>query len=500
MLTRLRVKGFKSLVDVDVRFGPFTCIAGANGVGKSNLFDAIRFLSALADNTLIDAAKQVRYEGERSPDIRSLFTRYGERRVNEMSFEAEMIVPKIGVDRLGQTAEAKPTFLRYRLVLGYREDGISLLQGGLRILEEELTYIPKGEAAEHLGFPHSAKAWRESVLEGRRTSPFISTSTEAKIENGMEERPTYINIHQEGTGGNNRKLLAERLPRTVLSESNAAESPTAAVARFEMLSWRLLQLEPAALRRSDHFTDPSQIDLDGSHLPHALFHRAQEARAAALEDEDAAAAEARVYAEIAGRLAELLTDVREVRIERDDRRELLTLEVAGRDGAFHPARSLSDGTLRFLALAVLEASSEGGLLCLEEPENGIHPARIEPMLRLLQDIATDTEEAVGPDNPLRQVVINTHSPSVVKLVPDHCLLVADRERQMVSEGLHVAGSSFLPLEGTWRVKGKLSQRSVPKGRLMAYLNPVPLESDRNAKTVGRRVIDREDVRQLLLPL
>ena len=28
MLTRLKVKGFKNLVDVDIRFGPFTCIAG----------------------------------------------------------------------------------------------------------------------------------------------------------------------------------------------------------------------------------------------------------------------------------------------------------------------------------------------------------------------------------------------------------------------------------------------------------------------------------------
>ena len=41
MLTRLRVKGFKNLVDVEAHFGPFTCIAGANAVGKSNLFDAV---------------------------------------------------------------------------------------------------------------------------------------------------------------------------------------------------------------------------------------------------------------------------------------------------------------------------------------------------------------------------------------------------------------------------------------------------------------------------
>ncbi len=60
MLTRLQVNGFKNLVDVDVRFGPFTCVAGANGVGKSNLFDAIIFLSALADKSLVDAAASVR--------------------------------------------------------------------------------------------------------------------------------------------------------------------------------------------------------------------------------------------------------------------------------------------------------------------------------------------------------------------------------------------------------------------------------------------------------
>src|SRR5215210_3377203 len=110
MLTRLKVLGFKNLVDVDVRFGPFTCVAGANGVGKSNLFDAIRFLSALADRPLIEAALSVRDEGGRTADVRSLFHRVGDDHDKEMSFEAEMIVPSEGVDDLGQKAKASITF------------------------------------------------------------------------------------------------------------------------------------------------------------------------------------------------------------------------------------------------------------------------------------------------------------------------------------------------------------------------------------------------------
>ena len=54
MLTRFEVSGFKNLNDVAVEFGSFTCIAGPNAVGKSNLFDAIRFLSGLADSTFTE--------------------------------------------------------------------------------------------------------------------------------------------------------------------------------------------------------------------------------------------------------------------------------------------------------------------------------------------------------------------------------------------------------------------------------------------------------------
>jgi AAA15 family ATPase/GTPase len=66
VLTRLEVDGFKNLLGLRVDLGAFTCIAGVNGTGKSNVFDAIQFLSLLANRSLLDAAQEVRgVRGER---------------------------------------------------------------------------------------------------------------------------------------------------------------------------------------------------------------------------------------------------------------------------------------------------------------------------------------------------------------------------------------------------------------------------------------------------
>ena len=45
MIKRVRIKGYKSLKDVEVKLQPLTVIMGPNAAGKSNLFDVLRFLS-----------------------------------------------------------------------------------------------------------------------------------------------------------------------------------------------------------------------------------------------------------------------------------------------------------------------------------------------------------------------------------------------------------------------------------------------------------------------
>ena len=491
MLTRLKVSGFKNLVDVDIRFGPFTCIAGPNGVGKSNLFDAIRFLSALADRPLIEAAKSVR-EG-RTTDLQNLFHRVGDQFDDRMAFEAELIVPGEGEDDLGQKAEAGITFLRYTLELVRRRDESRLSLGGLEIAKEELVQINLNEATRHLLFPNKP-TWRWSAIKGRRTAAFIST----ELEDGTER---VIKVHQDGGAGGPASRLAANLPRTVLSVANAAENPTSLLARREMQSWRLLQLEPSALREPDEFTTAPRLDTNGAHLAATLYHLARGSKVAESD-------EAQVYAQVASRLSRLIPDVREVGIDRDEKRELLTLQVRGNDGTSLPARALSDGTLRFLALAVIAIDPTAqGVLCLEEPENGIHPERIPAMLQLLQDIATDADEPVGPENPLRQVIINTHSPAVVSQVPDDSLVVAEL-RETVHGEQRFPRVSFGCLEGTWRHKNAqpdVDVNVIARGKLLAYLNPVTFpETDPNSPgmshskptTKTRRVVDRPDLRPL----
>lgn len=195
---------------------------------------------------------------------------------------------------------------------------------------------------------------------------------------------------------------------------------------------------------------------------------------------ESAPAPRRFYASVANRLARLI-DAREVRVDRDDRRDLLTLELRQGTGGFLPARSLSDGTLRFLALSILDADPDvQGLICMEEPENGIHPERLPAMVELLQGIAVDPDEPPGADNPLRQVIVNTHSPGFVRLQHDEFLLFAKSvkirvEMQVEGSDDSVAVSSRVlrlrPLQGTWR--DILRRDGVGKAEILAYLTAPP---------------------------
>jgi len=239
------------------------------------------------------------------------------------------------------------------------------------------------------------------------------------------------------------------------------------------------------MRTPDPFHAIDSLGVNGAHLPATL------ARIARIREGNP---EEIVLARVANRVAELVEDIRTLRIDIDERRELLTLMLTSFDGTEYEARSLSDGTLRFLALAVLQEDPQAhGLICLEEPENGIHPRRIPAMLRLLNDIAFSPDEPIDSENPLRQVMVNTHSPAVIAQVDDADLLLAQLQRVRIDDNI-CERPVFRCLRETWRNQAEPQARTATRGDVLMLLNPVPPQSE----TGPSRVIDRDDF-QLSLP-
>ena len=260
-----------------------------------------------------------------------------------------------------------------------------------------------------------------------------------------------------------------------------------------MRSWKLLQMEPQALRQSNAFDDAHMAHLgrDGSRLAATLYR---------LQRENTTGGD--IYQQLTNRLSDLVEGVKKLWIDKDEKRELLTLMMQERNGGTHPARSLSDGTLRFIGLSVLELDmTDNGLICMEEPENGIHPEKIPAILDLLQEIAADPANKEGPFS-LRQVMINTHSPLVVQEVPEDTLLMLMPIEKIAPNQTRYKCVSFRALWKSWRVK-KLKYLDINKGKLLSYLNPtMPKETPTLSTQNGgsrRRVVDNPIARQLMLP-
>ena len=111
-----------------------------------------------------------------------------------------------------------------------------------------------------------------------------------------------------------------------------------------------------------------------------------------------------------------------VRVLDDPKSREYAFEVELRDGSAFSSRVISDGTIRLLALlAVIDDPDREGILCFEEPENGVHEGRIPELIDILRSA---TEIQVGSDDYF-QVLINTHSPAVMKSLDAEDVLYAD---------------------------------------------------------------------------
>ena len=82
---------------------------------------------------------------------------------------------------------------------------------------------------------------------------------------------------------------------------------------------------------------------------------------------------------------------------------LVDLRIEEENGISIPASRLSDGTLRWLSLlTILLNPNPPPLVCIEEPELGLHPDMIQPLAKLLLSASERM-----------QLIVNTHSDDLV---------------------------------------------------------------------------------------
>lgn len=348
MLQHLRVQGFKSLRDVHVDLAPLVVVFGPNAAGKSNLLEALVLLSRLVrERTLAEAFEE---------GIRGYPT-------EAFSFGAG------GAEELMTSAGAS---LRIEARLAAQD-------------EMPLEYLVQVGVKPRTG---------ELFLEDERLQPLtVNGRPNGNPVVGMSEDGKRLRIRRRGKQSHPFEE-DPGLHHTLVSNlqySGKEHYPAFDTLRREVGTWRAVYLDPReAMRRAEPPREVSDIGDRGQWLV-SFLHRLRE---------DPRYHQA--FAAILRATRQVIPSIEDVSTELVASRGEIDLKVR-QDGIWMSARVVSEGTLRVLALCAMAANPfSRGLLAFEEPENGVHPRRIEVVTQILASASKR-----------RQVIVTTHSPLVV---------------------------------------------------------------------------------------
>jgi predicted ATPase len=225
--------------------------------------------------------------------------------------------------------------------------------------------------------------------------------------------------------------------RTAIAQKT--EYPTSLVRdNLRLCQW--LRLDLTHLAGSSDRVDTGQLRTDGSNLPTVLADLAPE-----------------LLGEIRADLVALVPGLSSFSVVPEGDALRVDFELSG--GERLPARLVSDGTLRLLALlTALRVEPRPSLIGIEEPENGIYPGRLLALVDVLRQEATrrrDDEPGWAAALPgstdllPTQILLTTHSPLLLAALreqPQHLRFVdvVHRDRRRVTRARTIARTSGEP--------------------------------------------------------
>ena len=384
MLKRVKIQGYKSLADVEVNLQPLSVLLGPNASGKSNFLDALQFLSRIATSDNINDAFKPPYRGKP---------------LESFTFGPDGIQ--------GLLVQERASFF-IEIDVELSQNIVDTVNRKIRELEE--TRIEGGPSKDR---PESIK---RVLVSGRYLRYRIEIETIPKngILNIIDEY--LVELDANGTP-TDRRIRMERDRLNLYREGGVIHfghmvnqsmlslpyylpyHPHLIAMHEELANWFFYYLEPRErMRVPSPVREVRHIGLRGEELDAFLntLHAIDEPQFKAVEKA----------------LHMLIPSITGIDVSIDNYGDVELKLMQGQKPL--STRVLSEGTLRILGLLALGGAKElPTLISFEEPENGIHPDRLDLIVLLLETLVSgDT-----------QVIATTHSPTLVDLVPRESLFM-----------------------------------------------------------------------------
>jgi len=361
------IKNFKSVREASLPLSDaLTVLIGANASGKSNVLEAIRLLSWLANN--------------------------GQLSQLEREIDAQLGLRGTSRDLKTRERSSAPVGFRCHLRRPDMADAAIDLSVALQVDDERVRIV-----GETLDAPAHGSAL-----------PLYSV-VDAASRFGRELSVEYNNFAR-----------GRRKPRITCVDEQAVFTQLTTPARFGAAHPRSQALIPAEARRVKRalgdimFLDPSPRRMRGySYIDDRRLRGDGRNISSVLYE----------LTEVDGRKEEVLAfvralpeqDIQDIRYLEGPRNDVMVALRESFGGALRDCEAalLSDGTLRVLAVAAaLLSVSEDTLVVIEEIDNGVHPSRAQLIVDSIREVAARRQ---------LKVLLTTHNPALLDALPDAAL-------------------------------------------------------------------------------
>ncbi|MGB3420429.1 MAG: AAA family ATPase [Dolichospermum sp.] len=355
MLKKLILENWKSFRYAELPLDPLTVLIGTNASGKSNVVEALEFLQRIANGENIEAA----LAGDKTlPSLRG------------------------GVELAARKPENEFTL---KVLISGENDQTDYLY----VIKIQILPIVKVKS-EYIE--------NKSLEENYYIKYFTVTSHDHTTKSGLKALRNDINIHDLEVNQisyefeTDRLVIGKEYEEQYLPLRNQAKDLVASILGNTLI------LNPIPSQMRDFSRLSENLENDCSNIAGVL---------AVLTDDK--------KTEIENTLSEYLKDLPEgdikkvwaEKVGRFGYDAMLYCQEEWKQGEIIEidARSMSDGTLRFLAiLTALLTRPEGSQIVIEEIDNGLHPSRAALLVKILKEIGTKRNI---------DILLTTHNPALL---------------------------------------------------------------------------------------